>query len=291
MTNKIVLKTVEETMNDFVPVYPSFMSLFLAGAQFYEETVGSVKLNRVEAVGDIRMRRITPKDTEIKQISVGPSQKIFNKYYDAIQYVISYLQGYEEAEVQSINNQVLDENFKLNDERFLYGDGTAANNVMNNALYWSADPNYVLKTSIEIKKGTDADYLSDLIAQMGATITELNNVAGRKMIAVYGTKANAKLSGLFKASNSPFRKIFEEAYPGVELVSIPSSVQPAGDTSGWIGINMDQIQVRATTLPKLSGQGDNDEKMYTWHNYMTGSSMVDVKSLGGIIRQPVTFEV
>ena len=69
-TNKIALRTVEEFMSDYTPVYSPIYPLFMGKSQKYEREVGELNFRRVEAVGDIRAKHITPKDTEIRRISV-----------------------------------------------------------------------------------------------------------------------------------------------------------------------------------------------------------------------------
>ena len=70
---------------------------------------------------------------------------------------------------------------------------------------------------------------------------------------------------------------------------MPTAVTPAG-VQGWIVVNLDQIKFHYTVLPNLKAQGVNDEKMYTWHNFLMGSCMVEVLAENGIIHQPATFE-
>lgn len=287
MTNKIVLRTVEEFMNDYVPVYTPFYALFLKNSQAHSEEVGQVEYKRVATVGDIRMKHITPKDTEMKQIAVGEGKKTFKKYFLAKQYIQSKLQKVES--IESIIAEVLDENQKLADELFLLGEGTAANNVVNNGLYWSADDNYVLKNPINIAAASTGYHLPDMHTQIMATVTESNQIAGEKVLVVYGTDATAKFNGLYANSDNPFKDVLAKVMgPNWSIVFMPPDVTPAS-ADGWIAVNLDQIKVNYTALPKLDDQGFNAEKKYTWHNFLMGSMMVDVKAYKGIIRQPVEF--
>jgi hypothetical protein len=36
-------------------------------------------------------------------------------------------------------------------------------------------------------------------------------------------------------------------------------------------VNLDQVKLHYTALPKLKAQGVNEEKMYSWHNFIMGS--------------------
>ena len=67
-TNKVVLRSVEEVMADYTPVYQPLYPLFLGKAQSYSEEAGQLTFKRLEAVGDIRAKHVTPKDTVIRQI-------------------------------------------------------------------------------------------------------------------------------------------------------------------------------------------------------------------------------
>src|SRR5690348_7660012 len=69
-TNKIVLRSVEEFMSDYVPIYQPMYPLFLGKSQAYSEQTGKLEFRRVQTVGDIRAKHITPKDTEMRQIAV-----------------------------------------------------------------------------------------------------------------------------------------------------------------------------------------------------------------------------
>ena len=77
--------------------------------------------------------------------------------------------------------------------------------------------------------------------------------------------------------------------PNWSIVLVPSDIN-LGNVNGWIAVNMDQIMLHYTTVPVLKGQGINEEKGHSWHNFLMGSMMVEVLALYGIVRQPVTFE-
>jgi len=150
MTNKVALRTVEEFMADYQPVYQPLYPLFLGKSQAWSEQVGKLDFKRLDTVGDIRNKHITPKDTEMKQINAKEASKTFKKYFLASQYVQSAFQ--DNQGVEDVIAQVLDENQKLQDDLFLLGEGTSASTMVNNGLFWSSDSNYVLESSIEIAK-------------------------------------------------------------------------------------------------------------------------------------------
>src|SRR5690348_5710492 len=126
-TNKLVLKSVDQFMADYVPNYNPLYPLFLGKSQQYNEQVGIQNFKRLEVVGDIRAKHITPKDTDIRQIAVKEGSKSFKKYFLANQFVQSMLQ--DQSQTEDVVSQVLDEHQKHMDDLLLQGDGTASNNV------------------------------------------------------------------------------------------------------------------------------------------------------------------
>lgn len=287
MTNKIILRSVDEFMQDYVPVYQPIWPLFTgAKSQSYSVEVGKINFKRLEAMGDLRMKAITPKDTEIFQVSAKESNKVFKKHFFASQYIQSELQDRQGNE--DVVAQVLDENQKLGDDLLLSGEGTAANNVVNNGLYWSADANYVLETSIEIDNANA--WLTDLHAQVVTAKIKADLVAGRKMVIFYGATMMPKVNGLYAASAQPFKASLQAVLgANYSIVELPADVTPSG-ANGWMIVNMDQVKLHVTLLPELHAQGINEEKMYSWHNFLVGSMMLEVLASKAIIRQPVTFE-
>jgi len=289
MTNKIVLRTSEEFMADFQPSYVPIFSLFLGKSQAYPEEVGEMTFKRLEAVGDLRMKAITPKDTEIKQVVARIGSKVFKKEFFANQYVQSNLQNREGNE--DVVKQVVEENLKLADDLLLLGQGTAANNVVNNGLFWSGDSNYVLETSIEIDNANA--WLTDLHAQIITAKIKADQVSGRKVVIFYGALMMPKINGLYAASGRSFKAALLEVLNlgggQYSIAELPADVTPS-NTNGWMIVNLDQVKLHYMTLPKLAAQGVNEEKMYSWHNFLAGTMMLEVLASKAIIRQPVTFE-
>jgi hypothetical protein len=284
MTNKVVLRSTDEFMSDYVPVYQPLYPLFMGKSQSYSEEVGAVNFKRVSAVGDIRAKHITPKDTEIQQIAVNDAKKTFKKYFLANQFIQSALQDQEGTE--EVVAQVLDEHQKQADELLLLGEGTSASDMINNGLIWSNDPNYRLKGSAAIS-GTDP--LIMLHSKVMSIVSEANQVAGRKAIIFYGATQLDKVNSLYAAQPVAFKTVLAQVLgANASIAEMPSAVTPA-NTNGFIVVNLDQVKLHYTTMPKLQDQGVNDEKMYAWFNFLMGSMMLEVLASGGIIRQPLTF--
>ncbi len=280
-TGKVILRSAEQFMSDYTPVYSSILSLILGMAknQEYAAEAGEISFKRAEAVGDIRMKRITPKDSEIKQIAVGESKKTFKKYFYGNQYRQSVYQSREGNE--DVVKQVLEENQKLSDELLAFGDGTASNNVLNNGLYFSADPNYTTEASAVALATNDAFY-----SKLLENAEKANKVPGRKVVFFYGD-ARKLSKKLFTAQPVSLLKVLKDALPDYTFIDLPDTMAPTGQ-HGWIIVNMDQIKVNYTVLPKLDKQGVNDELNYTWANFAMGSLMLEVLTKDGVIRQPAT---
>lgn len=278
MTNKIVFRSVEEFMGGFTPRYTSIMARFLDGAKQHEAAVGEAKYSQVSAMGDIRSRVVTPKDTELHQIGAGPSSKAFKKYFLGSQYIQSNLQdrqGYEDVVAEA-----LDEHNKHNDEIFLGGDG------QNNGLLVSSDPNFTLRSSAA------ATTLDALYSEIIAEALVANEIDGQKMLLYFGDTMSARFNALFADTNRAFSSVLleAEAMEGYEIAKVPTSVLPASLSGGGFAIvNMGKIQVHYMLLPEVNNQGVNEEKNYAWTNFLQGSSMVDVKTKDAIIVQPLTF--
>lgn len=286
MTNKIVLRTVEEFMSGYIPRYQPIYPLLMANSQAYEESVGKINFHTLDAVGDIRAKHITPKDTEIRQVSVMDTTKTFKKYFLANQYVQSLLQSRED--IEGIVAQVLDEHQKQMDDLVLLGEGTAANNVINNGLYWSGDANYVLNNSDEIANSPDTQ--NEMYELLMSTFASAREISGRKALIVYGSTALSKLDSLLPEQAVSVKQLVDAGI-GAEasLIRLPSAVTPSS-ANGWIIVNLDQVKLHYVTMPSLVSQGINEEKVYSWHNFMMSSAMVEVQAPGAVIRQPVTFE-
>lgn len=286
-TNNIVLRSVEEFQAGYVPTYVPIHTLFMKKSQAYSETTGQIDFRRVDTVGDIRAKHITPKDTEIKQVIVSESKKTFSKYFLGNQFRNSTLQ--DSQGIEDVVAQVLDENMKLQDEIFLYGESPDHSNVINSGLFFSKDPNYQTESSEEAKKGAAEDHLRSLHTIVMDIASTAKQIAGEKVILFYGDVATSKLNSLYSNTDAAFRvKLLEVLGAGWSIAEIPAEVKP--QTEGFLVANLDQIKTHYTTLPVLKDQGVNSENMYSWHNFLMGSMMVEVLAKKAIIRQPLTFE-
>lgn len=286
MTNKIALRTAEEFMSDYSPTYKALYPLLMKNSQAYPQVVGELSFRRAEAVGDIRAKRITPKDTHIHQIAVAEGKKKFKKYFDAAQFRQSKFQDTDG--IEDVIKQVLDENEKLQDELAAFGEGTSNSTMINNGYFHSDDPNYTLESSAEVAAASTGYHLPDMHTKMMVTINKANLVDGEKVMIIYGASACAKFDGLYANSDAPFKRVISEVAEGWTFLKMPEAITPS-NSNGWIAINLDQIKVNYTVFPSLLSQGVNEEQMHSWHNFLLGSMMIEVKAKDGIIRQPVTF--
>lgn len=281
-TNKIELRTVEQFMSDYVPTYNPLYPLFLGKSQAYPREVGKKEFRRVQTVGSIRGEVITPKDTEIKQVAVMSGKKTFKSYFLANQFQLSEFQSREG--IEEIVAQVLDEHQRQADDLFLLGEGTSASTMLNNGLFWSDDANYTLESSASID-----DELATLHTAIVATAKKANQVAGRKLVVLYGATLLPEYNSLYAASSKAFKVALAEVLgPNYSVVEMPEDCTPSG-TNGWIVANLDQTKLHYTVFPELLAQGFNEEKMYYWSNFLMGSMMLEVLQKNGVIRQPVTI--
>jgi len=284
-TNKVVLREVDQIMADYVPTYQPFFPLLLGKSKAYPEIVGKLNFKRLEAVGNIRQQHYNPKDTHIHQIAAVEKSKTFKKYFFAAQFLQSVLQDREQNE--DVVKQVLDENFKLMDDLVLLGEGTSASTMTNNGVFWSNDANYLLESSSEL--ASTGGHLPALHASIVTEKIKADSLAGRKVIVFYGSTMLSKVSSIYSESSIPFKDALSKAIgPAYSLAELPSEVTPSG-TNGFVILNLDQTMLHFTTLPKLNSQGVDEKNMEVWHNFLMGSTMVEVLAYKGIIRQPHTF--
>lgn len=284
-TNKIVLRSVDELMADYVPTYQPFWPILLGKSQAYPEEVGKINFKRLEAVGNIRNQHYNPKDTHIHQISVVEKIKTFKKYFLASQFVQSTIQDRQQNE--DVVKQVLDENNKLMDDLVLLGEGTSASTMINNGLFWSADPNYLLESSSALD--ATGGHLPALHASVVSEKVKADVLTGSKVLVFYGSTMLTKVSGIYDTSSVPFRDALQKAIgSNYSIAELPSEVTPSG-ANGFMILTLDQIKLHYTTPPKLDNQGVDERNMEVWHNFLMGSAMVEVLAYKGIVRQPHTF--
>jgi len=284
-TNRIALRTIEEFMADYTPVYQPIYPLFMGKSAEYDAEVGKLDFRRMTAIGDIRAKHITPKDTEIRQVSATDARKSFKKYFLANQFRNSDLQTREG--VEELVSQVLDEHQIQADELLLLGDGTSNGNQLNNGLYFSSDPNYTLESSVEIASGDTRLY--NFVSKVTTTAQKANQVAGRKLVIFYGSNVLPLYNGLFDTAVKATKTALQEVLgPNYSFVQLPEAATPSG-AHGWMIANLDQCKLHHTLLPQLYAQGDNAEMMYLWFNFLMGSMMLEVLAKDGIIRQPATL--
>lgn len=283
-TNKIVLRSVEEFMAGYTPTYQPIYPLFMSNAREYATEAGEAISRTVRTIGDIRGHRLTPKDTEIKQIAVAEAKKNYKKYFFANQFLLSTFQDREG--VEDVTAQVLDEHHLQQDELFLFGDGSSPETVLNNGLYYSTDPFYSLKSSVEISAtGTLYDFHSKVMA----TAQEADQLAGRKIIFFYGAAIIPLFNSLYDTAAKSWRAALAEALgPDYSIAKLPERATPNG-ANGWLVANMDRCKLHHSALPQVMSQGLNEEKMYVWTNFLLASMMLEVTSEGGVIRQPATI--
>ena len=288
-TNRVVLRTIQEFMQDYEPVYNPLYPLLMGKAQSWAEEVGRIDFKRVNTVGDIRTHHITPKDTEMHQISVNEGTKSYKKYFLANQFTQSALQ--DNRLLEDAIKQVLDEHHKQMDELVLFGEGTSSlSDVVNNGVFWSNDPNYDLENTFAVD-GVSKDPLIDFHKKVMASARKADAVAGKKLIVFYGDVIVPYFDGIFAQVQNPFKKVLADTLgTNYSVAKMPVGLTTQSE-SGWLVINLDQIKLHYTSLPSLKAQGVNDEKMYAWFNFLMGSTMVECLAANAIIHQPATVSL
>jgi hypothetical protein len=287
-TGKVVLRSVDQFMADYKPIYQPLYPLFLNNSQQYSEEVGTLSFKRLEAIGDIRAKHITPKDTDIKQISVKEGSKTFKKYFLAKQFTQSSMQ--DQSRTEDVVKQVLDEHQKHFDEIFTMGEGTSNSDVFNNGLFWSGDTNLTVNGSGEVQTDDDSGQI-DLHTKVMAAAETANALAGRKVVIFYGSTIIPIANSLHVSSSRSVRAVLQEALGAgyAPSINLASNLTPSSNY-GFMIVNLDQIKLHYTALPTLKAQGVNEEKMYSWHNFLTGSCMLELLAAGAVTKQPLTVE-
>jgi hypothetical protein len=284
-TNQVELRTVEKVMSDYTPTYQPIYPLFLAKSEQYAREVGKLDFRRVDVIGDIRARHVTPKDTELKQITVTDGKKTFKKYFLANQFRRSTFNS--QAAAEEVVARVLDEHQIQADEMLLLGDGTSVGTQLNNGLFYSEDANYVLKNSYEIPVSDRLTLFHTKVVEMAALA---DAVAGRKVILFYGNVIPS-FDSLYSSTQIAFKEALQKVLgPNYSMVKIPTAATPSS-ANGFIIANMDQVKLHYTVLPELMDQGYNAEMLHYWFNFLQGSMMLEVLAPGGVIRQPTTLAV
>ncbi len=284
-TNRIELRTIQEFMQDYVPVYTPIYPLLMGKSQSYAEEVGRIDFKRATTVGDIRNHHITPKSNEIHQIMVNEGTKSFKKYFLASQFVQSLIQN--NSQTEDVLKQVLDAHMLHMDELTLFGEGTSTlTDVINNGLFWSNDPNYVLETVVDVE-GSGVDPLVSLHKLVMASSRKADTVAGKKVVIFYGTDMVTYFDTIFATYQQPFKKVLAETLgTNYSLMKMPPSLDTQSET-GFLIVNLDQVKFHYTSLPTLKAQGINEEKQYSWFNFLMGSTMTECLALNAIIHQPL----
>jgi hypothetical protein len=139
--------------------------------------------------------------------------------------------------------------------------------------------------------GDSVDPLIDLHKKVMANVNDADQLAGQKIIMFYGSTIVPYFDGVYAATSIPFKKVLQDVLgAGYRLMKMPEAVTPSG-ANGWLIANLQQTKLHYTVLPQLKAQGINEENMYSWHNFMMGSCMLEVLASGGVIKQPATVDL
>lgn len=282
-TNLVRSAKAEEFLTGYNPVYKPIYPLFLDNAQEYAMEAAERKFKRAEALGDIRNRRILPKDSEIKQWAIGETQKSFKAYLHASQFVRSTIQNAEG--IQDGFAQALEEHQKAADELFCFGDGTSSATAVNNGLIYSTDSNFTLKSGANL--GT-----TSTLQNFHSKIMELLDLSpeGDKMVLVYGSAALGWLNNIHGGGSGQTVLQALNASSNAQIIKAPSEIGGVVDSSsqGVIVVSKQHIKTHYCALPQMLSQGIDEKNLEAWANFIQGNFMVEVLTKNGIIHQPLT---
>lgn len=287
-TQNIQLKSIDEFLAGYNPIYSPILPGFLTGGKstIMPAEAGITNFKRIEASGDLRGNRISPKDTSIKRAAAILASKTFKQYFYANQFVNSTLQRADQ--VDDAMAQILDAHFKHADEIMVTGDGTTDSDVLNNGLLFSLDSNYTKNVSSEVPT---SERLAAFHALVMSVALDANKVSGAKSIMYYGSNILPLYTGIHSGSGRAVNAALQEALDALGDFSqmvLPSEITPSGQ-NGFLIVNRDQIHTHTVPLPQILSRGVDERSMEVWGNFLTGSNMIEVLAKGGIIRQPLTL--
>lgn len=282
-TNLIISQTSQEFLSGYTPVYSPIYPLFTQGGQQYAMQAAERTLRRAVALGDIRTKRYSPKDTEVKHFNAGPQDKTFKAYLNVVRFTHSVFQ--DASGVPDILSQALEEHQKAQDELLYFGDGATDGAQVNNGLYFSSDANYIKESS------TSLSATNQLLLFHQAVVSEARavSVGGSRSIIFYGDTCLAALDSLHADGGGAVVAGLEDVLGNeFDLIRSPKGLTPSGE-NGILVVNHAQVKTHYVTEPVILDQDTDRKEMQAWANFVQGSMMVDVAAYGGIRKLPLVF--
>jgi hypothetical protein len=275
------VKSTTEFLKDYVPTYKPIFPLFLTKGKKHAEEIGQAISKRYEAVGDYRMAQITPKDTLLRTIGCGERSKTFKKLFLMNQFELSGLQS-QDAQSEIVK-QVLDEGSKQFDEGLWLGGGTSDATVVNDGIFWTLDANRQTLVTAD-HSALSTTLMSALLGTILSSWDTANQIAGEKILIPYGD-VKSKMFEILSGSTTLMKACEEN---GVKLAMVPDALIPASN-HGILIINLDQVVVHYTAIPKLDDTGFERKSKVFWTNFLQGNTMVDILVYGGIMKQSIVL--
>lgn len=286
-TNLIISQTSLEFLSGYTPVYSPIYPLFTSGgptqSQQYALEACERTIRRAVALGDIRTKRYSPKDTEVKHFNAGSADKVFKAYMNVVRFTHSVFQ--DATGVPDILSQALEEHQKAQDELLFFGDGATDGTQINNGLYFSSDVNYVKESSSSLAAS------GQLLAFHQTVVSEARavNVGGKRSILFYGDSCLAALDSIHDFGGGAVVATLEDVLGNeFDFIRSPKGLTPSGD-NGILIINHAQVKTNYVTEPVIMDQDTDRKEMQAWANFVQGSMMVDVTAPGGIRKLPLVF--
>ncbi len=281
-TNLIISQTSQEFLAGYTPVYSPIYPLFTNGGQKYAMQAAERTLRRAVALGDIRTKRFSPKDTEVKHFNAGPQDKTFKAYMNVVRFTHSIFQ--DSQGVPDILAQALEEHQKAQDELLYFGDGATDGTQINNGLYFSNDPNYIKQSSSSLAVS------NQLLLFHQAVVSECHaqSVGGQRSVIFYGDDCLAALDSLHADGGGSVLSQLQSVLTDFSMIRSPVGLTPNGE-NGILVVNHAQVKTHYVTPPVILDQDTDRKNMEAWANFVQGSMMVDVMAYGGIRKKPLVF--
>lgn len=281
-TNLIISQTSQEFLSGYTPIYSPIYPLFTQNGQQYALQAAERTLRRAVALGDIRTKRYSPKDTEVKHFNAGPQDKVFKAYLNVVRFTHSIFQ--DASGVPDILSQALEEHQKAQDELLYFGDGATDGAQINNGLYFSSDANYVKESSSSLSATNQLELFHQAVVSEARAVS----VGGERSIIFYGDTCLAALDSLHASGGGTVLGNLIEVLSDFNLIRSPKGLTPSGE-NGILVVNHAQVKTHYVTEPVILDQDTDRKEMQAWANFVQGSMMVDVAAPGGIRKLPLVF--
>lgn len=246
----------------------------------------TINFNKLDVEKDsIVAEALTPGQTEVAHIKAKDSNKKFLKVLRGAK-ITQSTRNYGFNRIPDLIAQIVRGYSIIFDKFIMYGtDG-------NNGVITTTDPNAIINSSVAIDVSPDAteqSILNAVVKAVSAVKRQVSNNTGSTNVLVYmyGSDLLTTLDTVtYNGKN--VREALEAAWPEATFIEVPGIVTQ-GTEQGIVAISQELVTLNYTALPTMSDEDYNREDKYFWADFEVGSTMVDVREYGGLIKQPMTF--